>query len=70
MLVGTVTRGSFFVICSENNTEFHAVTAYFLHLFTQGVIRFLKIRQSWSNLWADLVINLMRYQSYDEDGET
>ena len=38
--------------------------------FAQGVIRFLKVRQCWSNLWADLVINLMRCQSYDEDGET
>ena len=38
--------------------------------FAQGVIRFLKVRQCWSNLWADLVIDLMRCQSYDEDGET
>ena len=38
--------------------------------FAQGVIRFLKVRQCWSNLWADLIINLMRFQSYEEDGET
>ena len=52
--------------------SFHAV-ALLLALFAQlyhCVIRILKVRQSWSNLWANLVINIMRCQSYDKNGET
>ena len=42
----------------------------FCTILSQGVIRFLNVRQSWSNLWANLVINIMRCQSYDKNGET